>query len=40
MRVQYPKSAYEQYYLFNPFQNGVHILEEVSFYIYVIFIDG
>ena len=33
MRVHYPKCAYGPYCLLNPIQNGVYILEEVSFYI-------
>ena len=33
MRVQYPKCAHGPYCLFNPIQNGVYILAEVSFHI-------
>ena len=33
MRVQYLKCAYGPYYKLNSIQNGVYILEEVSFYI-------
>ena len=33
MRVQYPKCANGPYCWFNPIENGVYILVEVSFYI-------